>query len=108
MAEEKNPLEGVLKDIIKAMGGKGRLSEEEVISAWKGAVGESAAKHSRPASFKKSILIVNVNESSWLYELTLKKKDILKKLEGIPKGKKIKDIRFRIGDTKSEREKDKK
>jgi len=90
----------LLKDVIKDLGKPSRLSEEDMMGAWKDAAGEAAARHTRPVSFRKSSLIVNVDGSSWLYELTLKKKDILQRLEGRLKGKKLKDIRFRIGDTK--------
>jgi predicted nucleic acid-binding Zn ribbon protein len=90
----------LIKDVIKDLGKTSRLSEEDMMGAWKDAAGEAAARHTRPVSFRKSSLIVNVDGSSWLYELTLKKKEILKKLEGRLKGKKLKDIRFRIGDTK--------
>jgi hypothetical protein len=41
-----------------------------------------------------------VDNSSWLFELTLKKRIILKKLQAGLEGKKLKDIRFRIGDIK--------
>jgi hypothetical protein len=39
-----------------------------------------------------------MDDSSWLYELTIQKKEILKKLSTELKSKKIKDITFRIGD----------
>lgn len=100
MEKDKNPLEGLVRGIITDLGKKGRLSEEDMLCAWKDAVGEAASKHARPASFKGSSLIVNVDGSSWLYELTTKKKEILKKLEGRLAGNKLKDIRFRIGEIK--------
>lgn len=100
MAKEKVSIGAVVKNVIKNLGGKGRLSEEEMFEIWKGAAGEAAATHSRPVSLKKSSLIVNVDGSSWLYELTMQKKGILQKLEGKIAGKQLKDIRFRVGETK--------
>lgn len=95
--EQPNPLESILKDVIKDLGRK-RPGEEEIGEAWARACGEAAAKHSRPVSFKKSVLVVNVDGSSWLYELTTMKRGILAKLDRDLKGKKkVKDIRFRIG-----------
>ena len=96
----KKPLEDVLKDIISGISKKGGLTEEDVDSAWERAVGEKAAKHSKPCTLKGSRLIVSVDGSSWLYELTVKKKEILKKINEVLKGNKIKEITFRIGDTK--------
>lgn len=100
MNEEKKPLEDLIKNVIKGMGGKTRLGEEEILKAWEGAAGVRASKHSRPKSFKGAVLIVNVDGSGWLYELTIGKKEILKQLGERLKGKKIKDIRFRIGEIK--------
>lgn len=99
MAEE-GPLGGVVKDIISNIGRRGVVTEEEMLAAWETAAGRRAAKHARPASLKKSKLVVNVDGSSWLYELTLKKKEILKKLEGHLGNKRVSDIRFRIGEVK--------
>jgi hypothetical protein len=39
-----------------------------------------------------------VDHSSWLYELTVGKKQILKKMEEALKSKKIKEITLRIGE----------
>jgi len=93
-------LEEVVKGVLKGLGGGGRLTEEEMSRAWRSAAGKRAAGHSRPVSLRKALLVVNVDGSGWLYELTLKKKEILEKLEGSLKGKKIRYIRFRIGEVK--------
>jgi predicted nucleic acid-binding Zn ribbon protein len=100
MTEKKNPLEGILKKIIGEVSEKGGLTEEDVKAAWDSAVGEKAAAHSRPRSFKGGRLIVSVDHSSWLYELTVGKKQILKKMEEALKSKKIKEITLRIGELK--------
>jgi predicted nucleic acid-binding Zn ribbon protein len=95
---ENKPLEGLVKNILGNFGGKEKLTEEEIRSAWSLVVGERAAKHSRPRSFTQSRLIVHVDDSSWLYELTTRKKYILDNLSLELKGKKLKDITFRIGE----------
>lgn len=94
-AESFNDLIG---NVIKNLTGKERLGAEEIGSAWEAAAGQAAAKHSKPVSFKRASLIVNVESSSWLYELTVRKKEILQTLEKELKGKKVKELRFRIGD----------
>lgn len=88
----------LLDKVIKNLGKREPLTEEDIIEVWKEAAGEAAARHSRPVSFRKSALVVNVDGSSWLYELTMKKKEILKKLEGAFKPKNVREIRFRIGE----------
>jgi len=102
---EEKPLSGLVKKIIKGLGGKGRLTEEEICRAWQEAVGSDAARHSRPVSFKRGCIFVNVDRSSWLYELTVRKKEILAGLEAGLKGNRFKEIRFRIGEITAERPK---
>ncbi len=87
-------------NVIKNLTGKERFGEEEIEGAWRKAAGDAAARNSRPVSFKKASLVVNIQSSSWLYELTSRKKEILAALEREFKGKKIKELRFRIGDIK--------
>ena len=102
---EEKPLTDIVKKVIKGLGGQARLTEEEIRLAWQEAVGVEAARHSRPVSFKKASIFVNVDRSSWLYELTTRKKEILERLEARLKGKRFKDIRFRIGEIATERPK---
>lgn len=49
--------------------------------------------------FKKGILGLSVDSSSWFYHLSLKKEALLAKL-GRKSGGSIKDIRFRLGEIK--------
>lgn len=103
MGKEDISLGDVLKNIIKNLGSKERLKEEEIIDAWAEVVGESASKHTRPASLKAGVLAVTIDSSAWLYELTTGKKRIVQKLSEKLKGKKIKDVRFRMGEIKKEK-----
>ncbi|MFA6141993.1 MAG: DUF721 domain-containing protein [Candidatus Omnitrophota bacterium] len=93
-------IEEIVKNVIKKMSGGSRPGKEEIEKMWGEAAGEAATKHSRPVSLKRSVLVVNVDGSSWLYELTTKKRDIIKKLGLGSPGRSIKDIRFRIGEVK--------
>ena len=91
-------IEDLLKGAIKSLRLQNKLTQEEVAGIWQEAVGSRAASHTRPVGIKKTSLTVNVDDSGWLYELTIKKKEILEKLEGKFKGKDLKNIRFRIGE----------
>lgn len=97
---KEDSLGDLVKSAIAGFRGKGRITAEEIASGWENAAGKRASKHSRPASFNRAVLKVNVDDSGWLYELTVKKKEILKRLGEELKSKKIKDIRFRIGELK--------
>jgi len=93
-------IENIVKKVIKSLSGKGRISEEEIKKAWEDAAGEGAAAHTKPVSIRRAVLLVNVDNSSWLYELAVKKKELLKSLEGKTGGKKLKGLRLRIGEIK--------
>ncbi|MFA5146496.1 MAG: DciA family protein [Candidatus Omnitrophota bacterium] len=94
----KGPLDGVLENIIAGLKKDKAVTEEDIRAAWRRAAGRKAACHTRPVAIRRAELVVNVDDSGWLYELTLKKKDILKKLSVKLKKKKIRNVRFRIGD----------
>ena len=91
-------IDSILKDVIKKLSGKNRITAEEMARVWEQAAGERAAAHTKPVSIKKSVLTINVDDSGWLYELTIKKKDLLKKMEGKTGSKQLKGLRFRIGE----------
>ncbi len=93
-------IDDIVKDVIKNLSGKGRVSEEEIGRAWEEAAGKKAARHTKPVLIKKSVLTVNVDGSCWLYELTVKKRELLGKLDGKIRGKQLKGLRFRIGEIK--------
>jgi len=100
---DSGSLEGVVRGIVSKMSEQGALTEETIGALWKEAAGARAAKHSRPVSFRRSSLVVNVDGSGWLYELTLKKKEIVKKMSGkiadiTNSKKKVRDIHLRIGE----------
>jgi len=100
MKKRTSAIGDILKKVVKNLGGKKRLTEEEFFKIWEEAAGKKAASHTRPVSFRKAGLIVNVDDSGWLYELTINKKEILKKFASGINGKPLKDIRFRIGQIK--------
>lgn len=91
------PLKKLLRKVIAKIKKNKRLSAEAVADAWKAAAGEKAALHSRPVRLRRSVLTVHVDTSGWLYELTLRRREIAAELE-TPLETKIKEIRLRIGD----------
>ena len=71
-----------------------------VREAWSEITEEETKKHARPVSLKNGTLMVMVDNSSWLYKMTLEKNNVLQKFNKAYKGrKKARDIRFRIGAT---------
>ena len=93
-------LKDILKGVLSAMETKGPIAEEDAVKIWAQTVGETAAAHTRPVSLRAGTFAVNCDSSAWLYELSTKKKEILKALSTRLKARKIKEIRLRIGRVK--------
>ena len=93
---EKRPLKNIVKDIF------GKLDSEnkgvELITIWEKTFEEDIVKHTKLVSFSKGRLVVNVSDSSRLYELTLRRYELIKKLNRSIKKGKVKEIRFKIGE----------
>lgn len=90
------PLKDILKNVIKEL--KGSNKGGKIVSLWKDTVGAEVAEHTRPVSFAKGRLVVNVSDSSRLYELTLRRAKIIETLNKTVKRGKIKEVRFKIGE----------
>jgi len=88
MDERTSPLKNLLKNIINDLGAQKNVTEEEIGNIWGEAAGENAAKHSQPVSLKGTIITVNVDGSSWLYQLTTEKKEIMRRLNECLRDKK--------------------
>lgn len=87
-------VEGLLNIWETTKVGKGNA----VRDAWAGAAGEETKGHTQPISLKNGVLLIVVENSTWLYKLTLEKRNILEKFNSLYNGKKKpKDIRFRVG-----------
>ena len=98
MNNDKPPLKDVIKGLIERIEKKEGGKDVDFFEVWRKAAGRDAAEHTKPKNLRFGKLSVNVSDSSRLYELTLKKNEIIKRLNKLLKTKKIKEIRFRIGE----------
>ena len=92
-------MEGV-KDILKSVLSDLQKKQKEtdfgtVVKAWKKIVGPQAFPHTKIVYLTKELIRVNVDNSSSLYDLSLKKEGIRRALK---KTLKIEDVRFKLGD----------
>lgn len=90
---------GILDDLLKKWEQGTVKKGNAVREAWKASIEEKVKGHARPVSLKRGTLMVIVENSSWLYKLTLDKNKLLKKFNENYTGRnKVKSIRFRVGD----------
>lgn len=64
--------------------------------AWEEAVGPQIAAAAKPVSLKEGVLLVHVRHAVWLQELTPQKAALLRRVQALPAGAAVKDIRFRV------------
>jgi predicted nucleic acid-binding Zn ribbon protein len=84
--------------LMKSLGLGDRLREEEVLSAWRGIVGDFIASHSEPNKLQAGVLMVKVLQPTMHYELDrVWKTKILQKMRERFGARTVRDIRFRVG-----------
>ena len=91
-------IQGILKTVVSDLMKRSHESEfPKIKKALDKAVGAKAAKHIKIVYLTKEKIRVNVDNSVWLYDMTMRKAKIqsaLKKTLGLD------DIRFRLGSIK--------
>ena len=111
-------LSELLPEVLDELKISDKIIEQKAILLWRRAVGNEIKKHTKPYSIENGVLVVLVDNSAWMNELTFLKTEIMKKLntyissakcdstKSIDKTKKepqidevrqvVKDIRFRL------------
>ena len=89
---------GIINQVIEKLDTKTHGRREEIVAAWHKAIEPEAESHAKPVAIKKNILTVEVDSSTWLYVLSLKKRNLLGAMKKTLGGAGIEDIRFRMGE----------
>ncbi len=98
MSHAPVPIRDVLKSVFEKIESGKTYTREDVEARWSKIVGESGFRHSRPVVFKKNILTIYVDNSVWMQELAMKKRQILKSLQKELGKDRISEIQFKIGE----------
>ncbi len=87
-----------IEEVMRQLGLEERVTEFQILSAWKEIVGEWFALHTCPERIRDGVLYVRVVQSSVHIELDRNwKPTIVKKLKARFGAGRVRDIRFRIG-----------
>ncbi|MCX6357416.1 MAG: DUF721 domain-containing protein [Candidatus Aureabacteria bacterium] len=101
MAGETMRIGDVLDTLLRKLGLDKKARDARIVQEWERIVGPTIARHSAPAGMRGKILIVNVDSSVWLAELSrFFKEKILAAVRAELGEERIQDIRFRIGELK--------
>lgn len=94
-----NSIKETLQEVMRSIEAKRTRGVEKNPEAWlKNVLTKKELKHIKFNYFRKGILSIKVDSSSWLYSLNLRKEELLGRLKSTSAT--IEDIRFRLGETK--------
>ena len=84
-----------LGDLIDNLGIGKKLREQDVFVLWGEAVGDRIAEVATPTHMLKGTLFVSVKTGVWRNELSMRKQEIIKRLNEILSQEIVRDIKFR-------------
>ena len=96
---QPEPIKDIIANIIEDLSSGKKFRERQVLEVWSEVAGKRIVRHTRPVMVRNGRLLINVDRSVWLYELTQKHKDrLLKRLQKRVGEDTLKEIQFRMGE----------
>ncbi len=71
-----------------------KMQELKILDVWSDCVGKTIAQYSTPVELRKNKLMVRVENAAWRFELSMKKEEIISRLNDNFRKKLIKEIIF--------------
>jgi predicted nucleic acid-binding Zn ribbon protein len=88
------PIGLALDELVLGLGIKKKLQEYDAVVYWETVVGKQIAKMATATRITQGVLFVHVKTSTWRNELTMRKKEIIEKLNTTIGFSVVKDIKF--------------
>ena len=83
-----------LTGALRTMGLDHGLRGWEAVNVWPDAVGSQIAKRARATRFQDGVLWVEVDGSVWLHQLTMLKRDLLRRIHERLGAGSVRDLKF--------------
>ncbi len=83
-----------LDELVESLGIGRKLHEQDIFSRWEEAVGERIGKVAKPTRILKGTLFVSVSNGAWRNELSMRKQEIVRRLNELLAEEIVKDIKF--------------
>ena len=90
----------LLPGALRQLKAEERPSLEQICAAWEQLVGPEAVRHSWPKRLVRENLTVSVENSGWMYELNLRKTELLEGLIELLGAGRVRHLTLRIGERK--------
>jgi predicted nucleic acid-binding Zn ribbon protein len=84
-----------MEAFVRDLGLAGTLAQYDILTAWAEVVGERIARVTTAQRMDNGTLFVGVTNATWRTELTMKRLEIIDKLNRRAGASVVKDIRFR-------------
>ncbi len=88
-------LGAAIKDLARHLGLEKNLDEYQAITSWQEVVGEQIAKVTQAQRMENGVLFVSVATAPWRAELSMKRMEIIQKINAMLGKSVVKEIRFR-------------
>ncbi|MBK7157026.1 MAG: DUF721 domain-containing protein [Ignavibacteria bacterium] len=87
-------LKSELDTFMDYIGLDAKMQELKILDVWSDCVGKTIAQYSTPVELRKNKLLVRVENAAWRFELSMKKEEIISRLNDNFRKKLIKEIIF--------------
>ena len=87
-------ISGVLPALLRELGLESGIMGWRAVREWPDAVGPQVARRTHAVSFQDGTLVVEVEGSAWLQELSILKRELLRQLNRRLGASHVSDIRF--------------
>jgi predicted nucleic acid-binding Zn ribbon protein len=88
------PIGSALDELMKGLVIQKKIQEYDAVVYWENVVGERIAQMTTATRILQGVLFVHVKTSTWRNEHTLRKKEIIDKLNVVLGSSVVKDIKF--------------
>ncbi len=88
-------IKDILPGVIEKITGQKQGESQKIEKVWQEAIGKEACRHTKIDGINNGMMNILVDSSAWLFQMSLKKKSILGKIQ--KELSHIKKISFKIG-----------
>ena len=100
MKEQLKGLKDLIPATIRHMGMMKDFNSHVILQRWNEIVGAEIAVHCRAVLLQRGVLLVEVDSPVWGHHLSMMKREIVEKANGLIGEKLVEDIRFKAGNLK--------
>ena len=87
-------ISGLLPELLRELGLEAGMMGWRAVREWPDAVGPQVARRARAVAFQEGTLVVEVDGSAWLHELSILRRELVRQLNRRLGGPHVRDLRL--------------